>query len=408
MAFLQGGKLAEVTQREVSPREFSSQEFSAVTFIDAILSQAFHQNASDVHIESTPDGINVRFRVDGMLIPTALVKHIDAYQVIARFKVLAHLDVSERRLPQDGKFSVVMPHAAVDLRVATFPSLYGEHVVVRILDRSNDCFDVERLGFFADMSNQFVRLIEQAHGLVLVTGPTGAGKTTTLYSALSLVNHQEKHIVTLEDPIEYSFDGITQAQIKPEIGFTFAKGMRAVLRQDPDIVLVGEIRDYETAEIAIQAALTGHLVLSTLHTTDAPSAIIRLIDTGVRSFLINATVSGVLAQRLVRTLCKECCVEADIQDDQRALAEKLGVNLTQAFEPNGCTKCNNTGYRGRIGIFELLVMTPALQELITRRPSYTQIQQAAIQGGMRTLMHDGLLKVAQGLTSFAELARVLG
>ncbi len=388
--------------------DFVDTEFSAVTFIDDILNAALAEKASDVHIESTQQGIKVRFRTDGMLHHVSEVTHADAYHVIARLKVLAYLDVSERRLAQDGKFTFLAPHASVDLRVATFPSLYGEHVVIRILDRSHDYFDVEKLGFFADMNQQFMRLITQSHGLVLVTGPTGAGKTTTLYSALNFINHQERHIVTLEEPIEYSFDGITQAQIRSDIGFTFATALRSVLRQDPDIILVGEIRDYETAEIAIQAALTGHLVLSTLHTTDAPSAIIRLIDMGVRSFLINATVTGVLAQRLVRILCTECRYEIDAPVEYQNLAKRYDISLPCAYDARGCATCNETGYRGRIGIFELLILTHELKELITRRPSYTQLYDAAVKGGMRTLMHDGLLKVAQGLTSITELARVLG
>lgn len=385
-----------------------TQEFFAVAFIDDILRAAITENASDVHIESTQNGIKVRFRTDGILRYVGEVTHQDAYHAIARLKVLAHLDVSERRLAQDGKFLYQAPHASVDLRVATFPSLYGEHVVVRILDRGHDHFDIEKLGFFADMHQQFVRLISQGHGLVLVTGPTGAGKTTTLYSALNFVNHHEKHIVTLEEPIEYSFDGITQTQIRSDIGFTFATALRSVLRQDPDIILVGEIRDYETAEIAIQAALTGHLVLSTLHTTDAPSAILRLIDMGVRSFLINATVTGVLAQRLVRVLCQSCRYPVDVPSDYQTRAKKYDIMLEVVYQADGCTQCNNTGYRGRIGIFELLILSHALKELITRRPSYQQVYDAAVKEGMRTLMHDGLLKVAQGLTSLTELARVLG
>lgn len=393
-----GGKLAD----------FIENEFSAVACIDEILHAAIAQKSSDVHIESTHQGIKVRFRTDGILHNVREIIHEDAYHVIARLKVLAHLDVSERRLAQDGKFSFVAPHATVDLRVATFPSLYGEHVVVRILDRRHDNFDVEKLGFFADMNQQFMRLINQSHGLVLVTGPTGAGKTTTLYSALTTINHHERHIVTLEEPIEYSFDGITQAQIRSDIGFTFAAALRSVLRQDPDIILVGEIRDYETAEIAVQAALTGHLVLSTLHTTDAASAIIRLIDMGVRSFLINATVTGVLAQRLVRILCTDCRYEIEVPVEFQIQAKRYDISLPCAYSANGCATCNNTGYRGRIGIFELLVLNHELKELITRRPSYTQLYDAAVKGGMRTLMHDGLLKVAQGLTSITELARVLG
>ncbi len=393
-----GGKLAD----------FVDTTFSAVTFIDDLLNAALSEKASDVHVESTQQGIKVRFRTDGMLHTVREVTHADAYHVIARLKVLAHLDVSERRLAQDGKFSFVVPHASVDMRVATFPSLYGEHVVIRILDRSHDYFNVETLGFFADMSQQFTRLIELSHGLVLVTGPTGSGKTTTLYSALNLINHQEKHIITLEEPIEYSFDGITQAQIRPEIGFTFATALRSVLRQDPDIILVGEIRDYETAEIAIQAALTGHLVVSTLHTTDAPSAIIRLIDMGVRSFLINATVTGVLAQRLVRKLCTECRYETEVPTEYQSAAKRYGIPLECVWSADGCAVCNDTGYRGRIGIFELLLVSDEMKEIITRRPSYTQLYEAAVKSGMRTLMHDGLLKVAQGLTSITELARVLG
>ncbi len=383
-------------------------DFSAVTFLDDLILRAIRETASDIHLESTETGTVIRFRIDGILHTVAHIVNENGLYLIARLKVLAHLDVSERRLPQDGKFSFIMPHGAVDLRVATFPSLYGEHLVIRVLDRSHDYFSIEKLGFSPDMRAQFVDLLNRSYGLVLVTGSTGSGKTTTLYSALNVINHQAKHIITLEDPIEYSFQGITQSQIRPEIGFTFAHALRSVLRQDPDIILVGEIRDYDTAEIATQAALTGHLVLSTVHTIDAPAAIIRLIDMGIRSFLINATVTGVLAQRLARMLCTACRTEAEVPEEYKALAQSYNIVLTRVYAAGGCDTCHGTGYRGRIGIFEFLLITPEIQELITRRPAYTQLYEAAVKGGMRTLMHDGLLKVAQGSTSLAELARVIG
>ena len=328
--------------------------------LDELIKKAVTARASDIHIEPYPDAWRVRFRIDGLLFSECTLDTVSGIQSIARIKVLARLNVAEYRLPQDGKFSCTFLGLTLDVRVATFPSLYGETVVLRLLDRSRTSLALTELGLESELCRTIAQLCQTAQGFFLVTGPTGCGKTTTLHALLSHVHNPQKHTVTLEDPIEYTVDGITQTQVAPEIGLTFARGLRSLLRQDPDIILVGEIRDTETAQVALQAALTGHLVLSTLHTLDAPGTLIRLVDMGIPPYLIAATVSGVLAQRLARRLCLTCRYEREL-----SLAEQK-QGLERAFESKGCTACNYTGSRGRIGIFEFLKLSSDFKQVLSR------------------------------------------
>jgi len=327
--------------------------------------------------------------------------------VISRIKVLSKINLSEKRVPQDGKFRMDVTGSAIDLRVSTFPSIYGENVVIRILDRSRTMTQLDSLGFSLSMLQHFKELVGRPNGFILVTGPTGSGKTTTLYAALSHLNRPEKHIITLEDPVEYNLDGITQGQIHPDAGFTFAKGIRAILRQDPDIAMVGEIRDKETAQIAIEAALSGHQVFSTLHTNDAPGAIMRLMDMGIEPFLINAAASGILAQRLARKICDDCRVEKTPTDQEKKVIDRLGLMVDNLFEGAGCENCFKLGYKGRIGIFELLTMSTDLRALIVEHPRFDDIRSQAILDGMQPMISDGIAKVKDGIISLDELLRVV-
>lgn len=381
-------------------------EHDTISTVDALLEKAALQRASDIHLEQTESLLRIRFRIDGVLIDQNPFAVSISEQIIARLKVMATLDSAERRRPQDGKFAVKLHNKQIDMRVSTFPSLYGEKVVVRLLDRTINMIQLDKLGFSEEMYLQFKQLLSQESGFVLVSGPTGSGKTTTLYAALSFLNMPSKNIVTLEDPIEYALDNITQAQIHPIVGFTFACGIRSVLRQDPDILMVGEIRDTETARTAIQASLTGHLVLSTIHTNDAPSVIIRLIDMGVEPFLISASLTGVMSQRLVRTLCTHCCYEDEIRDTESIIAQKYNQSLKSMWRPKGCDRCNNTGYFGRIAVFELLTITPEFRQLIVHNPHPAVLYEQAYKDGMKTIFSDIFQKLKQGIISFEELIRM--
>lgn len=382
-------------------------EASVIQLVDNIVSNAVQRGASDIHVESTPNGSRVRYRIDGVLYDQDLIPSSLMVQVASRFKILSNINIAEKRIPQDGKFRTKFDGNEIDLRVSTFPSIHGEKVVVRILDRSKNMINLESLGFDRSMFKTFKELVNCSSGFFLVTGPTGSGKTTTLYAALSTLNTPEKNIITLEDPVEYNLDGITQGQIHPDAGFTFDKGIRAVLRQDPDIAMVGEIRDKETAQIAIEAALTGHSVFSTLHTNDAPGAIMRLMDMGVEPFLINASLTGVLAQRLARKICENCRTEYKPTDQEQKLLAKRGTPLEKLYKGKGCDNCFGLGYKGRVGIFELLVMTSDLRSLIVHRPVFDDIRKQAGVNGMRTLFDDGIQKVKNGVLSLEELGRVV-
>lgn len=379
---------------------------SVIQIVDTLIQQAIERKASDVHCEATDKGLRIRFRIDGLLYDHCLIPTELMHQVISRIKVLANIDIAQHRVPQDGKFYTIFGEQRIDLRVSTFPTLFGQKVVIRILDPSIKTISIDNMGMSDVLRAKFISMIKRPQGFFLVTGPTGSGKTTTLYAALSYLNTGEKNIITLEDPIEYQVEGITQGHIHPEAGFTFEKGMRALLRQDPDIVMVGEIRDKQTAQIAIQAAMTGHLVLSTLHTNDAPSVIVRLMDMGIEPFLINASLSGVLAQRLARTLCMHCKRERRLSGYERELCHSLHKDIPICYEAVGCELCFNVGYQGRIGIFEQLCMSEALRIMLHENPSVSMIKEQAQTEGLCSLMSDGIDKVAQGIISFDELLRI--
>jgi type II secretory ATPase GspE/PulE/Tfp pilus assembly ATPase PilB-like protein len=380
---------------------------SVVRRVETMLNDAIHKRASDIHLEQMMDSLRIRFRIDGILIKQPSFSIQLSSSIVARLKILAHLNSVERRLPQDGKFQFNHQGQVIDMRISTFPALHGEKIVVRILDRSMQAIDMNDIGFDAKMLDQFKQLMMRHSGFFLVTGPTGSGKTTTLYAALSFLNSSEKNIVTLEDPVEYSLEGVTQAQIHPAAGFTFEQGIRSVVRQDPDIIMIGEIRDKVTAKIAIEAALTGHLVLSTLHTGNAPNAIMRLIDMEIEPFLINAALSGVLAQRLARTLCNSCKQVHVPTEEESIMLEKLGIAGQLMYTASGCDQCHNLGYKGRTGIFELLEVTPDLRVLIAQKAHFDQIYQQACNDGMKPLIQDGIAKLVQGIISLDELVRVL-
>jgi len=373
---------------------------SVPNLVDGIIDNATSIGASDIHFEPTESGLRVRIRIDGLLTQYTTIEVGLISQVLARIKVLASMDIAQQRLPQDGTFTVTNGDEVRDLRVSTFPSHYGEKIVIRILARDTASLPLGELGLTDDMLQELRSIIKRASGFFLVAGPTGSGKTTTLYSMLSVLNSETRNIVTLEDPIEYTLNGITQSQIHEEIGFTFARGIRSLLRQDPDVILVGEIRDKDTAQVAIQAALTGHMVLSTIHTHDTIGAIMRLLDMGIPAFLINATLSGVLSQRLVRLLCREC--GGLTQDSTQEHFETKSGRQTQR-----CAHCNNRWFKGRIGVFEMLTMNDELREVLTATPSYSVLKNYLHQSGVRTLVDDADLKVARGLTSKEECFRVL-
>lgn len=382
-------------------------EESVVALVDTLIERAVVSGASDIHIEPYRTEAKVRYRHDGVLHDQNAIPHRCVQQVIARCKVLASMNIAERRIPQDGKFNKSIKGNFIDFRISTFPALYGEKVVIRILDRSHHMITLDHLGLSPALCSSFRVLLEKPSGFLLVAGPTGSGKTTTLYAGLAELNNHERNIITLEDPVEYDLPGITQGQIRPDVGFTFEKGIRAILRQDPDIIMIGEMRDTQTAQIAIQAALTGHGVLSTVHTNDAPSVIMRLIDMGIEPFLINAAVSGVLAQRLARRICSACKTPYEPSADERTMLERLGAAGITLYRGAGCAACDGHGYKGRVGIFELLVIDAGLRSLIMRDPSHDVIAEYARAHGFQSLLNDGLSKVGQGVISLQELMRVV-
>jgi len=387
-----------------------AQEPSVVRLVNEILLEAIDLRASDVHIESQPSGLKIRYRIDGVLHAQPVPPEINRFQaaIISRLKIMARLNIAERRLPQDGRIQLRVAGREVDVRVSVIPMIHGEGIVLRLLDKGAMEFDLRKLGMEEDIYATFQELIKLPHGILLVTGPTGSGKTTTLYSALLEIRDEQTKIITTEDPVEYQLEGINQIQVHPKIGLTFAASLRSILRHDPDVILVGEIRDLETAENAIQASLTGHLVFSTLHTNDAAGAYTRLIDMGLEPFLVSSTVEAVMAQRLVRTLCPEC--KEPYQPDPAELPRDFprdrlekGVRLYRA---KGCRACRQVGYRGRVGIFELLVTTERIRQLSHDRASSWAIRQAAVAEGMITLRQDAWRKVLAGRTTIEEIERV--
>jgi type IV pilus assembly protein PilB len=385
------------------------EEAPVVKLVNLIVDEAVKQSASDIHIEPQRTGVWVRYRVDGVLRDVMNPpKHLKA-ALVSRMKIMAEMDIAERRKPQDGRVHLTADGKSIDLRVSTLPTMFGEKVVMRILDQSNTMIGLGRLGFHSDTLRQWEDATSKPHGMVLVTGPTGSGKTTTLYSTLAKLNTSDKNIVTVEDPVEYQLSRVNQVQVNQKAGLTFASGLRSILRQDPDIIMVGEIRDHDTAEIAVQAALTGHLVLSTLHTNDAASTVIRMTDMGVEPFLISSSVIAVLAQRLARAICPRCKVAYTPPAD--ALG-RLGVGTriesdVVFYRGQGCEHCRGTGYRGRIGIFELLVLSDPIRDMVVKQAPSTEIKAQAIREGMRTLRDDGLEKVMSGVSTIDEILRVV-
>ncbi len=410
---------SEEKRREALSVETISEEAPISRVVAVILKHAVEGNASDVHIEPGKEKIRVRFRIDGILHSSIFLPLKIAPAIIARIKILANLKIDETRIPQDGRFSTEVSGREVDFRVSTFPTVLGEKAAIRILDPHKRKIEFKDLGITGRNLKAIENGLSKSYGAILATGPTGSGKTTTLYAILGLLNKEGVNIVTLEDPVEYLIEGINQSQIRPEIGYTFANGLRSILRQDPDILMVGEIRDSETASLAIHAALTGHIVLSTVHTANAVGVIPRMIDMGVPPFLLPPTISLIIAQRLVRKLCPYCKKKVKAPKEVREMIQKEVAKMPPSvrktvklqnplflYEPVGCKRCNNTGYSDRIGIFEILEMTPSLRELIIKRPSESEIQKEAKKQGMITMKQDGILKVLQGITSIKEVIRV--
>ena len=386
-------------------------EASVVRLVNEILLEAVETRASDVHIESQGSGIKIRYRVDGMLHPQPVPPEMNQFHaaIVSRLKIMAHLNIAEKRLPQDGRIKLRVSGREVDVRVSVIPMIHGESIVMRLLDKGSLDFSLPKLGMEAGLHQQFGELIRMPHGIVLVTGPTGSGKTTTLYSALLEIKSENTKIITTEDPVEYQLEGINQIQVHSKIGLTFAQSLRSILRHDPDVVLVGEIRDHETAENAIQAALTGHLVFSTLHTNDAPSAYTRLVDMGIEPFLVASTIEAVMAQRLVRRLCPNCRVA--YQPNRDDLPNDFPWEILQAeggqlYREKGCRNCREIGFSGRQGIFELCPTTPAVRQLAHDRSSSWDIRQAALKDGMQTLRQDAWRKAISGITTIDEVLRV--
>ena len=388
-----------------------AQEASVVRLVNEILIEAIEARASDIHIEAQATGMRIRYRVDGVLQAQPTPPEINHFQaaIVSRLKIMARLNIAEKRLPQDGRIKLKVRGREVDIRVSIIPMLHGEGIVMRVLDKERVSFSLLGIGMDEDIYRQFSHLIAQPHGIVLVTGPTGSGKTTTLYSALNEIKSEETKIITTEDPVEYQLDGINQIQVNSKIGLTFAASLRGILRHDPDVVLVGEIRDLETAENAVQASLTGHLVFSTLHTNDAAGAFMRLCDMGVEPFLVASTLEGVMAQRLVRTLCPECREPLEPQPDEVPPDFPLDECRAQdapVFRARGCRECRGTGYRGRVGLYELLIANEEIRQLANERSSSYLVKQAARRAGMHTLRQNGWRKVLAGRTTVEEVIRV--
>lgn len=381
-------------------------EAPIIRLVNLIITRAVESRASDIHIEPFADELKVRYRIDGVLHDSELIPKKLQAAIFSRIKIMAKLNIAERRLPQDGRIKLKVGSSEVDIRVSSIPVLYGESLVMRLLHQEGILIDMEKLGFPGDTLQRFNELIKKPNGIILVTGPTGSGKTTTLYVALDKINSSDKKIITVEDPIEYHLNGINQMQVKPQIGLDFPNILRHIVRQDPDIIMIGEIRDLETAEIAIQSALTGHLVFSTLHTNDAPTAITRLLDIGVQNYLLAATVRGILAQRLVRVICPDCREVEEKEYASEKFHSENGQIKYPTYRGRGCDKCANTGFYGRSGIYELLEVDNAIHHLIVKNADARQIREKARENGMRTLQEDGLFKVQAGQTTVKEIFRV--
>ncbi len=404
-------KSIEQMMRDVSPEEESALEqpednSPAAKMVNQLIFQAVESGASDVHIDPLEDETRIRYRVDGLLRTERTLPKNMHNVLTSRIKVMSKLNIAEKRVSQDGRFHMEVEFRKIDLRVSCLPTIFGEKVVMRILDLNNVQIGIDRLGFRQSNKECFLNLIQSAYGIVLVTGPTGSGKTTTLYSALNHINTDDVNLITVEDPVEYQIKGINQVQVNNTVGMTFASSLRSILRQDPNIIMVGEIRDIETAEIALRAAMTGHFVLSTLHTNDAVSSITRLIDMGIEPFLVSSSLIGVVAQRLVRKVCSSCAHPYECKPEERALFESHGIKELQAVKGTGCGKCNNSGYKGRMAIHEVVRIDETIADMITQKKSDTFYRRYLQENGHLNLFQDGLYKVAQGLTTLEELYRV--
>src|SRR4249919_1744025 len=398
------------TEADLTQVEAAVEDAPIVKLVQAIMTQAAADRASDVHIEPTEKDVRVRFRVDGVLHEVMHSPKSIQNGLISRLKVMGDLNIAEKRIPQDGRVSLRVNNRSLDLRLATLPTVHGEKIVIRILDKTNALLQLSELGFLPQAFESYERSFRKPYGAILVTGPTGSGKSTTLYATLNIVNSIDRHIVTVEDPVEYRLPGVNQIQVNPKAGLTFASALRSILRADPDIILIGEIRDRETAMIAVESALTGHLVLSSLHTNDAPSAITRLIEMQVETFLVGSAIDYVVAQRLARQLCEKCKQAYTPEESElieAGYAESRIPDLGVFFRPSGCQSCSNTGYRGRIGLYEVMPMTEEIERLTVERASSESVKRVAIEQGMFTLRDDGLHKAASGRTSIEEIARVV-
>ncbi len=395
------------TDKEITEGD---QEASVIKFVNQVIWEAFKDRATDIHLEPQEDELRIRYRIDGILHQAPMPPQLKRFQavIISRIKVMSGMNISEKRLPQDGRINVRIKGEEIDIRVSTVPTVYGESVSLRLLSRGKIFLSLDKLGFSPKDEAAIRELILKPHGILLITGPTGSGKSTSLYAMLSTINSVHKRIITVEEPVEYELKGVNQIAVRPEIGLTFAMGLRHILRQDPNVIMVGEIRDLETAEIAIRAALTGHLVFSTLHTNDAPSAFTRLIDMGIEPFLVASSIEAVMAQRLVRTICPQCKTEEKVERDY---LRKVGfpeeeIETTKFWHGVGCEDCRQLGYQGRIAIYELLLLHEGLRPLILGRAAATTIAQRAMEMGMRTLRTDGWNKVKSGITTIEEVLRV--
>ena len=404
-----GGGIQVIREEEDDPDDLleMAEDASLIQFVNQLLIEALKDRASDVHIEPGEGSMRVRYRIDGVLQQTATPKQIKQFQaaIISRIKIMANLDIAEKRRPQDGRIQLRIAGREVDVRVSIIPGLHGEGVVLRLLDREQASLGLGELGMPADTRRRMERLVSLPHGIILVTGPTGSGKTTTLYAALSTINSVDKKIVTVEDPIEYQLAGILQIGVQPKINLSFANGLRSILRHDPDVIMIGEIRDAETAEIAIQASLTGHLVFSTLHTNDAAGAVVRLLDVGAEPFLVASSLEAIMAQRLVRVIC-EFCKEPRRDEAVDLFRDATGRDAETLYHGAGCERCRGTGYHGRTGLFELIVLDEELREMILARASTGRFKKNALSKGMRTLRDDGWERVLQGVTTVDEVLRV--
>ena len=393
-------------EESVEEAGITDEDSPVVRLVNQIISNAVQQRASDIHFDPQELELKIRYRIDGVMMTERTVpKHMQNV-LTARLKIMANLNITESRIPQDGRIKLTVDFKPIDIRISTLPSVYGEKIVMRILDLSNALDSFDKIGFSKTNAEKFKEMIHQPNGIVLITGPTGSGKSSSLYAALNKLNDESVNIITVEDPVEYQLEGINQVQVNEAVGMTFATGLRSILRQDPDIVMVGEIRDFETAQISIRASLTGHLVLSTLHTNSAVAALTRLIDMGVEPFLISSSLSGVVAQRLIRRVCRDCAKSVEPTNREKDIFQEAGINIETVKRGSGCASCHNTGYRGRIAIHEVLVIDERIRELIMSSASASQIRHYVIEQGFNFLLHDGLDKVKQGLSTTEEVLRI--